>query len=293
MSSNRCVACGGPPEPFGTSGSYAYVRCSYCGTLQLEQIPTAEELARAYSEDYPTSGHYGTDPQKIFEAGKPFCEATLAALGAAALPPGRVIDYGCGWGGMARYLRDAGYDYVGVDFESESLDYCRGLGLNVRAQTLDDLTRSGEKFAAILLITVFEHLQDHAGALDQLRDLLLPGGTLLVLIPTAGLYGKLARVAQILRRTRELPELHSTFCPPWHTAIFSVPGFERLARRRGWSVPRVLAAPSGRSGGLVGIIQWIATLVAVGGSRLLGKRWPLVLTHIFVCKVDPSWRPSA
>ena len=177
-----------------------------------------EELEHAYSEEYARSGHYGKEPEAIFEAATPFYRAVLKELRRAEIPQGPILDFGCGWGGMCQYLRDNNYDYIGIDFESESLQYCRKLSLNVRSGSLSTLAEQETKYAAILLIAVFEHLNNHAELLDQVLNMLKPSGVLLILIPTARLYTIVARMMQILLSTPELPELHTAFCPPWHTA---------------------------------------------------------------------------
>ena len=279
-----CVACEGPLEFFGTRAAYTYARCSRCGTLQLSPFPTAAELARAYSQDYARSGHYGADGAAIFESAAPFYRAVLEELRRAKLPPGPILDFGCGWGGMCRLLRESNYEYLGVDFESESLEYCRSLSLNVRAGSLSALAGERSQYAAILLLGVFEHLHDHAELLDQARTLLKPGGVLLILIPTARMYAAVARLRRRLLSTDELSELHQAFCPPWHTAIFSVRGATRLIERHGFVVDRLVAAPSGKSPGPIRLVQMLATLVARGGTTLFGPGWPLVLSHIFVCR---------
>jgi SAM-dependent methyltransferase len=277
-------------EFFGTRGAYTYARCSRCGTLQLFPFPTAAELARAYSEDYPRSGHYGTDGAGIFESAGPFYRAVLAELQRASLPPGQILDVGCGWGGMCRLLRDNGYDYLGIDFESESLDYCRTLSLNVRAGTLSALAPQEGVYSAILLLGVFEHLQDHADVLDRVAKLLKRRGVLLILSPTARLYAIAARLRQRLSSTSDLPELHATFCPPWHTAIFSVEGARQLIERHGFIVERLIPSPSGKSEGAIRFVQMLATFVSRTGSAIFGAGWPLVLSHIFVCRVNKDPR---
>jgi len=280
-----CVACHGAPAFFGSRGAYAYARCSRCGTLQLSPFPTAEELERAYSEEYPRSGHYGTDGGDIFESAGPFYRAVLTELRRLNLPQGPVLDFGCGWGGMCRLLRENHYEYLGVDFESESLDYCRSLGLNVRPGSLSALAGEKNRYSAILLLGVFEHLHDHAEALERAKTLLKAGGVLIILIPTARLYAAVARLRQRLLSTVELPELHQAFCPPWHTAIFSVSGARRLIEEHGFAIDRLTPAPSGKGRGPIRAVQITATLVARGGSRIFGTRWPLVLSYIFVCRV--------
>lgn len=289
--SERCVACRGPLVFFGTRGRYTYARCGACSSIQLDPLPTPDELTRAYSEDYSSAGHYGTDPGEIYSNGLPFFRAVVAALRGAGVSSGPVLDVGCGWGGMVRVLRDEGYDPLGVDYESESLEYCRSLSLPVETMALDRLAREGRKFAAITLVTVFEHLVDHRDLLDRLAALLDPSGVLVILVPTAGVFGAVAGLVRTLRRTREIPSVNGTFEPPWHTTIFSVEGVERMLDRTAFSLESVKASPSGSGRGLKRAIQGTATALAFG-DRLLGRRWPLVLNHIFVCRRRPDSSPS-
>ena len=286
------MACHGPLAFFGTRDSYTYARCSQCQTLQLSPMPSTEDLERAYSEDYARSGHYGTDPEAIFDAVAPFYRAVLRELRLANLPPGPILDVGCGWGGMCRHLRANGYDYMGIDFESESLEYCRSLSLNVRAGGLSTFAGHQGTYSAILLLGVFEHLNNHAELLDQVLGMLKPGGVLVILIPTARLYTAMARTKQILSSGPELPQLHSAFCPPWHTTIFSAPGARRLIEAHGFVVARLVPSPSGKNKGAIRLVQLLATFVARAGSTVFGEQWPLVLTHIFVCRARND-RPGA
>jgi SAM-dependent methyltransferase len=241
------------------------------------------ELARAYEDDYAAANHYGTDPDLIFENGLSFFRAVTAALRESGLASGRVLDVGCGWGGMVRVLRGEGYDTLGVDYESDSLAYCRDTGLPVETMDLDRLAAEGRTFDAVLLVTVFEHLVDHRERLEKLAKLLVPGGRLVVLIPTASLFGAVAGLLQ--RAMRELPPVNGTFEPPWHTTILSVEGFTRMVDGSPFRLERVVASPSGSGRGIKGMVQRTATAISVGGDRLFGPKWPIVLNHIFTCRL--------
>jgi SAM-dependent methyltransferase len=264
------------------------VKCCSCGSIQLDPLPTPDELSAAYSSDYATAGHYGTDPDEIYRNGEPFFRAVTASLRKAGIASGRVLDVGCGWGGMVRVLRDEHYEPLGIDYESESLEYCRRQSLPVQEMDLDRLTASGARFNAILLVTVFEHLVDHRERLRRLSALLAPQGALVVLIPTASLFGAVAGMVRRVRNTREIPAVNGTFEPPWHTTILSVAGFERMLDGTPFTLERVAASPSGSGRGIKRVIQATATALAVGGDRLFGRRWPIVLNHIFVCRLSSA-----
>lgn len=260
------------------------MKCESCKSIQLAPLPTPEELALAYSNEYASANHYGSDPDEIFRNGEPFFRAVTTELRRAGVHTGRVLDVGCGWGGMLRVLQEEGYRALGVDYESASLEYCRRQSLPVRAMDLEAMAKSGEKFDAILLVTVFEHLVDHRERLQKLAALLVPRGVLVVLVPTARLFGAVASLVRRVRQTRELPPVHGTFEPPWHTTILSIQGFEHMLEDTPFTLERVAASPSGRGRGVTRVIQAAATAVSVGGERLFGRGWPLVLNHIFVCR---------
>jgi len=280
----NCLACRGAVFFFGSRDRYVYGRCESCKTIQLVPMPSDQELAEAYANDYATSGHHGRDAESISVAAQPFYEAIVHSLREAGVGSGRILDVGCGWGGMLRTLQREGFDGFGVDFESASLEHCRKTGLAVAPLDLAAIRMRHKPFDAAVMAMVFEHLSDHRSMLDQVGAVVRPGGVLVILTPTARLFGALAAGVMKLRRASDIPPLNSTFVPPWHTSIFSVDGFRRMLEGTPFRVERVVASPSGSAYGVLGVIQSCATIVATGGFRIAGERWPLVLSHIFVCR---------
>lgn len=96
-------------------------------------------------------------------------EAKLAHIAAKlALAPGqRVLDIGCGWGGMAIYIaRKTGAEVLGITLSEEQLSLAReraeaaGVADRVRFELVDyrDLAARGEKFDRIVSVGMFEHV---------------------------------------------------------------------------------------------------------------------------------------
>jgi SAM-dependent methyltransferase len=99
-------------------------------------------------------------------------------------PAGRLLEVGCGHGLLLDEARRRGYEVRGVELSASAAGYARDvLGLDVREQPLDEVRADDGGFAAIVMADVIEHLDDPLGALDQLRDLLAPGGVLCVVTP--------------------------------------------------------------------------------------------------------------
>jgi SAM-dependent methyltransferase len=88
--------------------------------------------------------------------------------------PARVIDIGCGpHGGFVPFMRESGYDAVGVDSEAPAT----GPYHRVRFEELE----VQERFDAAIASTSLHHVTDLALVIDGIEDALRKGGVLIVL----------------------------------------------------------------------------------------------------------------
>ena len=77
------------------------------------------------------------------------------------LTPGmRVLDIGCGWGGLCKYLaQNYGVHVVGVTISTEGAKYarelCKGFDVEIRLQDYRDVN---EEFDRIVSVGMFEHV---------------------------------------------------------------------------------------------------------------------------------------
>jgi cyclopropane-fatty-acyl-phospholipid synthase len=73
-------------------------------------------------------------------------------------PGRRILDLGCGWGGLLNYIRSAGATGVGVTLSSAQVAACRRHGLDVHLQDAREVTRETYgTFDAIASLGAFEH----------------------------------------------------------------------------------------------------------------------------------------
>jgi cyclopropane-fatty-acyl-phospholipid synthase len=106
---------------------------------------------------------YFTDPANSLEQAQADKKAHIAAK--LALCPGqRVLDIGCGWGGMALYLnRVADVDVLGITLSQEQLKVARqraaaaGVADRVRFELIDYRALTGS-FDRIVSVGMFEHV---------------------------------------------------------------------------------------------------------------------------------------
>jgi 2-polyprenyl-3-methyl-5-hydroxy-6-metoxy-1,4-benzoquinol methylase len=109
----------------------------------------------------------------------------------AKIPPplGRVLDVGCGAGGVGASLRAAGAErIVGIEIHEPSAQRARAVLDEVHVGAVEDVLAAGEvegPFDTFVLYDVLEHLVDPASVLGALTGLAAPGARAHVSVPNA------------------------------------------------------------------------------------------------------------
>jgi cyclopropane-fatty-acyl-phospholipid synthase len=138
-------------------------------------------------EDWQYSCAYFTDPKNSLEQAQRDKKAHIAAK--LHLKPGqRVLDIGCGWGGMAIYLHKiADVDVLGVTLSEEQLALARkraeqaGVSDRVKFELIDYRHVQG-RFDRIVSVGMFEHVgaAHYEEFFGKCRDLLEEDGVMLL-----------------------------------------------------------------------------------------------------------------
>lgn len=246
-------------------------------------------MDEAYQKQYASSGHIDIVPEEWTKAAGRHYEGvarTLRANGAS----GRMIDYGGGWGGLCRLLLNEGYDCRVVEPSDDMAEYCRKQGLPIIHGTLDSV-EDGD-YGVLALVGVFEHLTDHQHWLLRAHELLVEGGLFVTMQPNASFATFMGQLLRLGRRRAELPGLHQTFCPPWHTVLFTKKGMCALAERHGFKLKEIRRGRQGRAKGLTGVAQRLFEVVDVLGWQVVRTHWPLSITHIYVFERHATAQPN-
>jgi 2-polyprenyl-3-methyl-5-hydroxy-6-metoxy-1,4-benzoquinol methylase len=178
-----------------TNGPTPIVRCDGCGLLMRNPQPSDAELAAIYSDTY----FIGSAPS---DAGGRFEDDVNTLKRATAAGYLDRIEAYCGWtpetrrgkrlveigSGLGNFLIEArarGYDITGVEFSPASvLRANRALGTPVVVQGTAESACPEGPFDVCVLADVVEHTRDPRGAVARAWELLAPGGTLFVAIPS-------------------------------------------------------------------------------------------------------------
>ncbi len=97
-----------------------------------------------------------------------------------------MLDLGCGRATMLRYLPRATL-YTGVEREPGLVDELRAghPGHRFVVADLDGVFPAlGERYDTVLLLAVLEHLGNPGEVIRRCHDLLLPGGSMVITVPT-------------------------------------------------------------------------------------------------------------
>ncbi len=174
-----CPVCEGRrfTAEFRSSSGYEIVRCSACGL-----VFTDARSAPPPSTLYPPFEQTDTPAQRGARQALSLFTLQRARLVESVSAGRRLLDYGAGAGQFARFMAGRGFDVVGLEpyslgrtLEEPSLKLVRAPLAEVKA--------SLGTFDVITLWHVLEHLERPLPLLRELRELLRPGGALVVSVP--------------------------------------------------------------------------------------------------------------
>ncbi|MBN1420772.1 MAG: class I SAM-dependent methyltransferase [Planctomycetes bacterium] len=193
-----CDCCGArAPAPFGEEHGYRLVRCSACGLIYVDPQPGAADLARIYREQWERGGassYYSR--YTAARRGHEHHARRLLAWLERFRPPGRLLEIGCGAGFFLSCARKRGWDVLGVEPAGPFVAYAREtLGIDVLAADLDSAHLPSGQFQAAAMIDLLSHLPSPAHAIARVRELLAPGGFLLIQAGNRGEFKRIPRGA--------------------------------------------------------------------------------------------------
>ena len=205
---------------------YDFVECGGCGLVAQSPFPASEEIARAYEDPEYDEAYYRARVAWYERQWRYYAEKLLPLLG----PSSRVLDVGCGYGGLLKTLQERGVrDVVGIDLYSPTREMTiREFGLNVIFAEFESYDFGDRRFDLIVSQHTLEHVSNPVSTLRKMARLLTPHGRLVVSVPNFA-----------SRTSRWFGPRWLFAKTPQHLYLYTAPVLKGLLTRAGLQVERV------------------------------------------------------
>lgn len=184
---------------------------------------------------------------------------------------GHFLDVGCGRGENLELLSRFGWKTFGIEIAEDIVNNIKNRGLNVAHATLDAY-KTTQKFDAIRLWHVLEHLPDPDTAMEKIHFLLKDNGTVYIAIPNMRSLNTLI-----------FGKYWVGYDVPRHLFNFSIKSSKLLLEKNGF---RILSCRYSSSSGFISSISNYLNSKTKKKYRLADNLFLVVLTYPFDCITD-------
>jgi len=212
------------------------------GYIEAIPRPTQDELNSFYQEQYYSAGvsatyqtQYTDDEVRQKQLRAATCaeaiEQSLSHSNAAAT----FLEIGSGEGFLLAEAVRRGWSCLGVDFQRAPVEKFNPAALPSftaanPSQVLNDLLNRKQKFTAIALQNVLEHALQPDVLLQNIRDIIDPGGVFLVQVPND--YSRIQEVAA----AKGYINHEYWFLPPQHLNYFNASTLDTFVSDKGFKI---------------------------------------------------------
>jgi len=190
-------------KPALDCGDFSYVRCAFCGLVQMNPQPVKNEVISRYAQMFGNDyllyelaneasflnlQQLALRDARFFELEKSLFSSGDLSLDlspdAASAPA--ILDIGCATGALLSFLRSRGWRVTGVEI-SPCGEYARNeRKLDVRSLPLEENNFVNDGFDAVLASHLIEHLNDPRSFLTETHRILKNEGRIFITTPNIG-----------------------------------------------------------------------------------------------------------
>lgn len=201
---------------------FSYQECTECGLVRVNPQLTQGAISDIYRDGYEDKSKSLALASPHVLPGQELILNTLARLSGSK---GHLLEVGCFEGQFMWAARELGWNVTGTEISQASVNYAReNWRLDVHLGTLEEVNFPSERFDAVVLLDVIEHLPDPRRTLDEVNRVLRAGGALYVWTPNFDCL------------TRRVAHQHwGAVVFPWHLYYFTPGTLERMVKETGFA----------------------------------------------------------
>lgn len=169
---------------------FSFIRCSDCRTIYMSPRPSEKLMADYYanSENYAYWAKHifpASEPSRREKIHKPWLKRVLEYCDRFQTPRGTLLEVGPGFGTFASVATEsrAFQRVLAVEPTPELAQACRDRGVSVIEKRVEDLAGEVKNPDVVVAFEVIEHLFEPGRFLQGVRQLLSPGGLLVLSCP--------------------------------------------------------------------------------------------------------------
>lgn len=211
-------------------------KCHSCKLVFTDPQPNEADIQSFYEEDYHSDLRQPGASEKAFGSKfDGYCEWLLRYV-----KPGESLDVGCATGLFVKKLRDRGFQAEGYEANALSAEWGSShYGVTIHVGFFDPRASRPKRYDLITLCDVLEHTVNPLDYLRAVREVLCPGGHVMVTFPhiwsAESLYYR--ALSKLLRRdwiwqSCHVPYHTWEFAPNTARRVFEQAGFRVVAFRR-------------------------------------------------------------
>jgi 2-polyprenyl-3-methyl-5-hydroxy-6-metoxy-1,4-benzoquinol methylase len=166
---------------------FEILQCQNCSFCFTQNIPEQENIGKYYaSENYIS--HSDTQQGIVNKLYHVVRKITLNSKKnliqkETLLSTGKILDIGCGTGAFLQTMKNAGWDITGLEPDAAAREKAKSL-YDIEPQPSPELFNFSEnKFDAITMWHVLEHVHQLQEYIAQLKKILTPNGKIFIAVP--------------------------------------------------------------------------------------------------------------
>ncbi|NNE67224.1 MAG: class I SAM-dependent methyltransferase [Pyrinomonadaceae bacterium] len=183
------IATGEDFEYRTSEDSFGVSECRRCGLVFLNPRPDITEFNRIYPSNYHAFEFSQEEFGLVYRVRRRLEANRLLSWCKSLDDNARILDVGCGDGFHLKLLRDFGnksWKLEGIDLDERAVAIGRKKGLKLHLGSIENSDLSTNSFDLVILIQTLEHVAEPLKLVKQIRDLLRPGGRLIIVTDNTG-----------------------------------------------------------------------------------------------------------